>query len=141
GNFMDGLDMALYGGDLSLALERANQFIQPYHAVVRELQVMEKPVLAMATGMTAGPGMSFLLACDLVIAARSAKFNCKFANYAMTPDGACAFMLARRIGVAKANELLMLSDDFTADDAERWGLINKVVDDAKVQGEAFAWLD
>lgn len=142
GNFMDGIDTtATYGGDFTAALERANQMLQPYHSVVRELLLMDKPVLAVATGSVAGPGMSFLLASDLVIAARSAVFNCKFTAYGATPDGAASIMLPRKIGAARACEMLMLSENVSAEQAERWNLVNRVVDDAKVRDEALAWLD
>jgi len=141
GNFMDGIDMNTYAGDPNMALEKANQFIQPYHSAIREVQVMDKPVLAMANGITAGAGLSFMLASDMVIAGRSAKFNCKFTSYAMTPDGGASLMLPRKVGATKAAELLMLSEDFSAADAERLNLVNKVVDDAKLEEEAFALLD
>jgi 2-(1,2-epoxy-1,2-dihydrophenyl)acetyl-CoA isomerase len=141
GNFMSGLDMALYGGDFNTSLERANQMILPYHSAIRELQQMEKPVLAVADGLTSGPGMSILLSCDLVIAGRGAKFNCGFTSYAMTPDGGASMLLARKAGLMKANELLMLSETFSAEDAQRWNIINGIADDDKVQSEGLAWAD
>ena len=82
-----------------------------------------------------------MLACDLVLAARSTKFNCKFTSYAMTPDGGASFFLTRKVGAAKANELLMLSETFGAEEAGRWNLINSVVDDDKLQDEALNWID
>jgi 2-(1,2-epoxy-1,2-dihydrophenyl)acetyl-CoA isomerase len=115
--------------------------MQPYHSAIRELLAMDKPVIAACTGLTAGPGMSLMLACDLVLAAKSAVFNCKFTSYGMTPDGGASFLLARKVGMMKANELLMLSETFGAADAERWNLVNKVVDDAKLKDEALAWID
>lgn len=141
GTFMNGFEMAMFATDFNVSIERANQMIQPYHGAIRELTVMDKPVLGIASGMTAGPGMSFLLACDLVIAARSAMFNCKFASYGMTPDGGCSMMLTRRVGSARAAELLMFSEDFGAERAEQLNLINAVVDDAKLNTEALAWID
>ncbi len=54
GNFMDGIDMAIYAGDVALGIERANQLIQPYHSAIRELQAMEKPVVAVVDGNVPG---------------------------------------------------------------------------------------
>ena len=83
---------------------------------------MDKPVLAAIDGLAAGPGLSLCWASDLVLAERGAKFNCKFTSYARTPDGGRSVLLAgaesRR--TTKANELLMLSETFGADEAERW---------------------
>jgi 2-(1,2-epoxy-1,2-dihydrophenyl)acetyl-CoA isomerase len=140
-HFMNGIDMALYGGDLNTALEHATEMMQPYNSAIRELLAMEKPVIASCAGMTAGPGMSFLLACDLAIAAKSAKFNCQFTSNGLTPDGGASALLARKAGLMRANELLMLSEDFSADDAARWNLVNRVVDDGKLKDEALTLLD
>jgi 2-(1,2-epoxy-1,2-dihydrophenyl)acetyl-CoA isomerase len=140
-NFMSGIDMNNYAGDFTAALERVNQMFQPYNAAVREMQGMDKPVLAVVEGIAAGVGLGFMLACDLVVAARSAKFNGKFASYAMTPHGGSSFMLPRKIGLTKALEIFMLGEDFGAAEAERWNLINRVIDDDKLQEESLVWLD
>ena len=141
GNFMGGFDEGLFAGEFNTALEHANQLIMPYHSAIRELEAMDKPVLAAVDGRVSGPGFSFMLACDLVLAARSVKFNCGFASNAMTPDGGCSFFLPRKIGVAKAAELLMLSESFNSADAERWNLVNAVIDDEKLHETAFTWID
>ena len=141
GTFMDGLDMELYAGDYMAALDRANQMTLPYHSAIRELQVMDKPVLAAVEGVAAGPGLSLMLACDFVIATRGTRFNCKFTSYGMTPDGGASLLLTRKLGAARAAELLMLSDDFSAESAEKWGLVNRVVEAGKLQDEAYAWVD
>lgn len=135
GTFMEGLDMQPYTADVASGVERANQMMQPYNSAIRELVVMEKPVIAAVEGWVAGPGLSFMLAADLVIAARGTKFNAAFASYAMTPDGAASLFLTRKVGPLKANELLMLSETFDAEKAEKLGLVNWVVDDAKLAEE------
>jgi 2-(1,2-epoxy-1,2-dihydrophenyl)acetyl-CoA isomerase len=143
GNFMNGVDLTgLYGkGGVDLGIERANQMMQPYHNVIRELQVMDKPVIAAVEGAVAGPGLSLMLACDLVLAARGTKFNCNFTSNALSPDGGSTFFLARKVGAAKAMELLMLSEDFTAEDAQKWNLVNHVSDDGKLQDDSLGWVD
>ncbi len=141
GNFMDGLEMSVFDGDFGAATERVNQMFQPYHSVIRELLAMDKPVLAVVDGNVAGPGMSFMLASDLVLAARSTKFNCRYTSYGMTPDGSCSVMLARKAGMMKANELLMLSENFGPADAEKWNLITTTIDDEKLHETALSWID
>jgi 2-(1,2-epoxy-1,2-dihydrophenyl)acetyl-CoA isomerase len=102
---------------------------------------MDKPVLAAVEGNVAGPGLSFMLACDLVLAARGTKFNCKYTSYGMPPDGGISLNLTRKVGTSKACELLMLSETFTAEQAEKWNLVNAVVDDDKLSAEALTWVD
>jgi len=141
GNFMDGLDMTIYAGDVAKGIERHNELMLPYHSAIRELHVMEKPVLAMVTGKVTGPGLSFMLASDVVLAGQSVEFNAGFTSYAITPDGAASFFLTRKVGAAKATEILMLSENFDATTAERLNLVNGVVDDTKLQDEALHWID
>ncbi len=140
-NFMNGLDMSFYANDMSVALDRANQLILPYHSAVRELQAMDKPVLAAVEGYVTGTGFSLMLAADLVISARSALFNTRFAEYGLTPDGGCSFFLPRKVGMTRAIEIMMLCEEFDAERAERLRLVNKVVDDDQLQDAALMWLD
>lgn len=142
GNYMDGLDMSFYKLNMNDALDKANQLILPYHSAIRELQVMDKPVLSVIDGYVTGTGFSFMLASDLVIASKSARFNTRFVEYALTPDGGVSFFLARKLGVSRAVEIMMLSEEFDAERAERLRIVNKVVDDdANLQEAALAWLD
>ncbi len=141
GNFMNGMDMSFYTGDLNVALERANQLVLPYHSAIRELQAMDKPVLAAVEGAVTGSGISFMLACDLVISAQNTKFNCKFTDYGLTPDGGCSYFLPRKIGLSRATELMMLSQTFDVAEAERLHLVNKPVPDEQLESAALEWLD
>jgi 2-(1,2-epoxy-1,2-dihydrophenyl)acetyl-CoA isomerase len=141
GNFMNGIEMTAFAGDVDKGIDKVNMMMQPYHAAIRELQTMDKPILAMLNGRVAGPGMSFMLAADMAIAARSTQFNCDYTTHALSPDGGASFFLTRKVGAARATELLMLSDTFNADSAEKWGLVNAVIDDDKLQEVAMQWLD
>lgn len=140
-NFMDGLDLDIYAKDTSAGAERNNELLLPYHSIIRELYGMDKPILAVVRGRVTGAGLSFMLACDLVLAGRSTKFNAAFSSYAMTPDGGASFFLTRKVGAAKACEILMLSEDFDAAMAEKLHLVNASVDDDKLQDMAFEWID
>lgn len=141
GHFMDGLDLNIYANDFGKGVERHNELMLPYHSAIREINTMDKPVLAAVSGKVTGPGLSFMLASDLVLAGQSAVFNAGFTSYAMTPDGSASFFLPRKVGAAKATEILMLSEDFDAATAEKLHLVNGVVEDAKLEEEALLWID
>jgi 2-(1,2-epoxy-1,2-dihydrophenyl)acetyl-CoA isomerase len=141
GNFMDGLDFGIFSKDIMSGVEHVNDVLLPYHSAIRELQAMDKPVLSVVTGMAARAGFSLTLVSDLVLAGRSARFNAGYASFAMTPDGGASFYLTRRVGVAKATEILMLNEEFDAETAERLQLANAVVDDAQLEQKAFEWID
>jgi 2-(1,2-epoxy-1,2-dihydrophenyl)acetyl-CoA isomerase len=141
GSFMNGLDANFFGGDLDLALEYANQLVMPYHSAIRELQAMDKPVLAVVQGHVTGAGMSLMLASDLVIAAKSTTFECAFTEFALSSTGGCSFFLPRKIGASRAMEMLLLNQAFDAAYAERLHLINRVVEDANLEEAALEWID
>jgi len=140
GNFMDGLDLTMFNGDFNNTLANANLLMQAYHNAIREINVMDKPVLSAVEGHVAGPGLSFMLASDLVIAARSTVFQTRFASYGMSPDGGASFHLARKAGSAKAMELFLLNEPFSAEQALQYGLINLVVDDDKLVETMQSWI-
>ncbi len=140
-NFMDGLDGSFYVGDVTSLQERSNQLILPYHSAIREIQAMDKPVLAAVEGAVAGPGLSLMLAADIVIASRHTQFNCRSTQFAISPDGGCSYFLPRKVGASRALELLMLCEDFGIEEAEKINLVNRVVDSEALQEEALAFLD
>jgi 2-(1,2-epoxy-1,2-dihydrophenyl)acetyl-CoA isomerase len=86
-----------------------------------------KPVVAVVNGTAAGIGAHLALACDLVLAAEGARFIEIFVRRGLVPDGAGCWLLPRLIGVARAKELMFFGDDLSAGDAERLGLVNRVV--------------
>ena len=99
----------------------------------------EKPVIAAVNATAAGGGMHLALACDLVIAAEEAKFIEVFVRRGIAPDAGGAYLLARLVGPQKAKELFFFGDDIPARDAERLGLVNKVVARADLMDEVGAW--
>ncbi|MEV7036330.1 enoyl-CoA hydratase-related protein [Streptomyces sp. NPDC093272] len=99
----------------------------------------EKPVIAAVNGTAAGLGAHLALACDLVLAAESARFIEVFVRRALVPDGGGAYLLPRLIGPHRAKELMFFGDALSAADAERLGLVNRVVPDEELAGTAHDW--
>lgn len=99
----------------------------------------EKPVIAAVNGTAAGIGAHLAFACDLVLAAESAKFIEVFVRRGLVPDGGGAYLLPRLIGPQRAKELMFFGDALTAADAERLGLVNRVVPDGELAKTARAW--
>jgi 2-(1,2-epoxy-1,2-dihydrophenyl)acetyl-CoA isomerase len=96
----------------------------------------EKPVVGAVNGTAAGIGAHLALACDLVVAAEEARFIEVFVRRGISPDGGGAYLLPRLIGVQKAKELIFFGDDVSAADAERLGLVNRVVPRDKLESTA-----
>ncbi|WP_327315924.1 enoyl-CoA hydratase/isomerase family protein [Streptomyces sp. NBC_01235] len=99
----------------------------------------EKPVIAAVNGTAAGLGAHLAFACDLVLAAESARFIEVFVRRGLVPDGGGAYLLPRLIGPQRAKELMFFGDALTAPDAERLGLVNRVVPDADLDKTARDW--
>ncbi|MEU1290998.1 enoyl-CoA hydratase-related protein [Streptomyces sp. NPDC005840] len=101
----------------------------------------EKPVIAAVNGTAAGLGAHLALACDLVLAAESARFIEVFVRRGLVPDAGGAYLLPRLIGPQRAKELMFFGDALGAADAQRLGLVNRVVPDAELAETAAAWAE
>ncbi|WEK02334.1 MAG: 2-(1,2-epoxy-1,2-dihydrophenyl)acetyl-CoA isomerase PaaG [Candidatus Sphingomonas phytovorans] len=111
--------------------------VETYYApLVLRLASMEKPVICAVNGVAAGAGANIALACDIVIAARSARFIQSFANIGLIPDSGGTWVLPRLVGQARALGLAMTGEPLSAEKAENWGLIWKCVDDEQLGQEA-----
>ena len=109
-----------------------------YNPLVRRLRELPKPIVCAVNGVAAGAGANLALACDIVVAARSAKFVQSFARLGLVPDSGGTYFLPRLAGAARAMGLALLAEPLAAEDAERWGLIWTAVDDDKLMAEAGA---
>jgi 2-(1,2-epoxy-1,2-dihydrophenyl)acetyl-CoA isomerase len=109
-----------------------------YNPLVRRMRELPKPIVCAVNGVAAGAGANIALACDLVIAARSASFLQAFSRIGLIPDSGGTFFLPRLAGTARAMGLALLADKLSAEDAERWGLIWKAVDDAQLVAESLS---
>src|SRR5437588_807211 len=118
--------------DLAASIERN------YKPLVLALRSLPMPVIAAVNGVAAGAGANIALACDLVLAARSASFIQAFAKIGLVPDCGGTWLLPRLVGRARALGLALLGDKLPAAEAERIGLIWRCVEDADLRSEAQA---
>ncbi|MFD5971552.1 enoyl-CoA hydratase/isomerase family protein [Streptomyces bacillaris] len=101
----------------------------------------EKPVIAAVNGTAAGIGAHLAFACDLVLAADTARFIEVFVRRGLVPDGGGAYLLPRLVGPQRAKELMFLGDALSAADAERIGLVNRTVEAGELEAVATAWAE
>ena len=109
-----------------------------HHVVVRRLRASRLPVVCAVNGVAAGAGASFALACDIVLAAKTARFVQSFVKIGLVPDSGASFFLTRTVGDARARALAMLGDAIDGETAAAWGMIWKAVDADALQTEAEA---
>lgn len=109
---------------------------EQFNPLVRRLQALPLPVIAAVNGIAAGAGANLALACDIAIAGRSASFAQSFVKIGLVPDSGGTAFLPQRVGMARALGLAITGDKIGAEQAERWGLIWQVVDDADLLASA-----
>lgn len=133
--FCSGTDLQADGGlpeDVGEILEK------DYNPCMERFIASKLPMVAQVHGACAGIGASLALACDFVVAAKSAYFLQAFVNIGLVPDGSATWTLPRLVGKARATQMMMLGERLPAEKAESWGLIYKAVDDATLSDEAQA---
>ena len=108
-----------------------------YNPFIARIMNLPKPVICAVNGVAAGAGVSIALACDLILAARSASFIQVFCKIGLIPDSGGSWNLPRSVGMARAKGLAMLGDKLDAEKAESWGLIWKCVDDDRLEEETW----
>lgn len=109
-----------------------------YNPMIRKIRGLEKPVVCAVNGVAAGAGANLALACDIVLAARSAKLIQSFARVGLVPDAGGSWMLPRLIGEARAKAIAMTAEPVQADKAEAWGMIWRAVEDDALLADARA---
>lgn len=129
-------DRAVAPGESAVDL---GESVERYYApLVRRLTGMRKPVVCAVNGVAAGAGANIAFACDIVIAARSARFIQSFANIGLIPDTGGTWVLPRLAGQARALGLALTGEPLPAEKAEAWGMIWKCVDDDALADESLA---
>jgi 2-(1,2-epoxy-1,2-dihydrophenyl)acetyl-CoA isomerase len=98
-----------------------------YNPIIRQMRALDQPIVGAINGVAAGAGASLAFACDIRVAAENASFLLAFGRIGLVPDSGATWLLPRLVGPAKAAELALLGDSFSAADAERFGLVARVV--------------
>jgi 2-(1,2-epoxy-1,2-dihydrophenyl)acetyl-CoA isomerase len=117
-------------GDVGNSLEKN------YNPLLKQLRALPYPVVCAVNGVAAGAGCNLALACDIVIAAKSASFIQAFSRIGLIPDAGGTYTLPRLVGTARAMAAAMLAEKVNAEQALQWGMIWKCVDDAALMNEA-----
>jgi 2-(1,2-epoxy-1,2-dihydrophenyl)acetyl-CoA isomerase len=112
-----------------------------YNPIIRAMREMPKPIIGRINGVAAGAGCSLALACDLSVAAHSAKFIEVFVNVGLVLDSGSSYFLPRLVGSARAFEMSTLASRIDAQTAAQWGLINKAVPDEELDQAVNLWVD
>lgn len=133
------------GADLSDVVERDGgdpdlgaYLRETYARLVTRMVEVEKPIVASLHGPVYGAGLGVALACDLRIAAESAKFSVAFVKIGLMPDAGVTYFLPRIVGLGRAMEMSVLGEPVEAEEALRSGLVNKVVPDDELEAETGA---
>jgi 2-(1,2-epoxy-1,2-dihydrophenyl)acetyl-CoA isomerase len=128
-----------FGGDLKGMMGSGRQvgaylseLTTNLHAGLAHLARLNAPVIAAVNGTAAGAGLGLVLAADLAIAARSAKFAPAYTGVGLSPDAGCTFLLPRAVGYKRAMELLLTNRVLDAKEALEWGIVNQVVEDERL---------
>ena len=112
-----------------------------YNPLIRALRSLHLPVIAAVNGVAAGAGSSLALACDIVVAARSARFVQSFSKIGLVPDSGATWLLPRVVGSLRARAMTLLGDALDAPTAHAWGLVWSVVEDEILLDAAMAIAD
>jgi enoyl-CoA hydratase/carnithine racemase len=135
--FSGGTDLnSFQAGGSAVDLRRGVRFFQ---AMFNEIELLEKPVIALIHNYCFGGALELALACDLRICTPDATFNIPEVNMGMVPDGGGSQRLSRVVGVGRAKELILTGRTIGAEKAERWGLVNEIVKHEDLQATGIAW--
>jgi 2-(1,2-epoxy-1,2-dihydrophenyl)acetyl-CoA isomerase len=136
--FCAGGDVGLFASAGARAPVLLSELAGTLHLAVSRLARMPKPLLVLVNGPAAGAGLSLALLGDVVLAARSAHFTAAYSAVGLTPDGGLSWTLPRLVGLRKAQEMILTNLRVTAAEAERIGLVTRMVDDELLVNEGAA---
>jgi 2-(1,2-epoxy-1,2-dihydrophenyl)acetyl-CoA isomerase len=134
--FCAGQDLADLDFTPGAATDLGALIDENFNPLVRRLQQLPLPVIAAVNGTAAGAGANLALACDLTLAARSSSFIQAFVQIGLVPDTGGTWSLPRHVGLARALGLAITGDKLSAEKAEAWGMIWRVVDDSQLADDA-----
>jgi len=130
--FCSGADLS--SDDFKIASPSAAvRLLEPVRTLIMGIREMPKPVIAAVNGPAAGGGCSLALACDIILASEKARFGLPFVLRALHPDFGATYFLPRMLGLAKANDLILTGRMIDADEADKIGLISRVVPEDQLE--------
>lgn len=135
-HFCAGGDLKAFlrqGKDLPLHIKEVTTYL---HAAISRMVRMDAPVIAAIHGYAVGAGMSLALACDFVLAARSARFSVAYTRVGLTPDGSMSYFLPRTVGLKRAIELTLTNRMLSAEEACSLGIVTRVVPGEELLAQA-----
>ena len=134
--FCAGQDLGDPDFEINDDFDAGDSIEQNYNPLVKRIVNMPFPVIAAVNGVAAGAGANIAFACDIILAAKSAKFIQAFAKIGLIPDAGGTWTLPRQLGMARAKGLAMLAEPLSAETALQWGLIWDVIEDDTLMTEA-----
>lgn len=132
--FSAGQDLGELTGDEPMGIDRI--LSEHYNPIVTQIRNLPKPIVAAVNGVAAGAGANIALCCDVVVAAKSASFIQAFSKIGLIPDSGGTYFLPRLIGWQKASAIMMLADKIPAGEAEKMGMIYKLIEDEQFSNES-----
>lgn len=131
--FCAGGDLKSFSAQGDALPAHLKQVTLSLHAAISRFSWMDPPLIAAVNGFAAGAGMSLVCAADLVICAQSARFTMAYTRAGLVPDGSSTYFLSRSVGLHRAMELALTNRVLEADEAQAWGLVNRVVPDEELE--------
>ncbi len=125
--FCAGGDVAGFAKDPARVDLLIKEMTTYFHMAISRFAWMDAPLVAMVNGVAAGAGLSLVAACDLAVAADTARFTSAYTQIGLSPDGSSTYFLSRLIGTRRAAELYLTNRTLSAQEALDWGLVNQVV--------------
>ena len=132
--FSAGQDISELVGENAIGIDKI--LSEHYNPIVSRIRNLSKPVVAAVNGVAAGAGANIALCCDIVLAASSSSFIQAFSKIGLIPDSGGTFFLPRLIGFQKASALMMTGDKVSAAEADKMGMVYKVIDDTVFADES-----
>lgn len=124
--FVAGGDVAAFGADPARSAEIVDALLDALHPAILSLRSQDAPVIAAVRGVAAGAGLSLVLGADLVVAEEETRFVVAYDRIGQAPDCGGTWLLQRRVGIALANEMMMLGTILDARQAQKAGIVNRV---------------
>jgi enoyl-CoA hydratase/carnithine racemase len=141
GDFCSGADLVAMGDNAGRSHSHSYYSMREVTSVIMALSRLPQPTIAKVRGVAVGVGCNMALGCDLVVAGESARFSEIFSKRGMSLDGGGSWILPRRIGLHRAKELAFFADLIDAAEADRIGLVNRVVPDTELDSFVGQWAE